>query len=172
MRKVSQRHSETSSIDKVQCVCVCVTQKGVDESLTSRFIRVRDELPSRIFFLTYLRVNGQTDGWKKNRGKGEEPPLDFLCRGFFVHYLSGQLVCLAGDNHLSSGCDPTVTAWSTTSTQAMTSGNDAAHMMNVVATSGDGCFFQPCSYSSSNVDSYIVGGGFGDGAHSKSAFSG
>ncbi len=125
------------------CVCVrvhaceCEAQRGVDESLTSGFIRVRNELPSRIFLLTYLGerwmdgwIDGWMDGWMDRgmdgwRRKTEQREIgrasaEVLCRGSFFHRLSRQLVCLPRDNHLSRSSDATVTTWSTTSTQAMT----------------------------------------------------
>lgn len=64
------------------CVSVCVravvcwAQRGVDESLTSGFIRVRNELPSRIFLLTDLGeqwMDGRMPvGMDGGRRKGEK----------------------------------------------------------------------------------------------------
>lgn len=82
------------------CACVCNIQKGVDESLTSCFIGVRNELPTRIFLLTYLEDGWMDGGWmigwkeaKQSREKWGEP-TEVLCSGAFLQYLSRQIVGL------------------------------------------------------------------------------
>ena len=98
MRKIKWRHSEKNIKVKDSaglCVCACVseTQKKADESLTSGFIRVRNELPSRIFLLTHLEkrwMDGQTDGWMDKWRETEKREIgrtstEVQSRGSFLH---------------------------------------------------------------------------------------
>lgn len=169
VKKVEWRHSKKSIRVKngaAFCagVCVCVgggyvclweTRRGADESLTSSFIRVRNELPSRIFLLTYLgeqRLDGWTDGWIDGWRKTEQREIgrgstEVQCRGSFLHCMSRQCLC-AGRQSLIC------LLWSHSHNlkhhqyTGNDQGNDAADMMD--KEDAHCCFWHHISNTSSN----------------------